>query len=82
MSSSPQITLYSRLVLLTKTRHTFRHSFYHQILVLACQRLVLVTEKRFVDDYFSSSSSLTKLTLHHCRVILMQLYKINKHAEK
>ncbi len=33
----------------------------HQILVLARQRLVLVTVKRFVDDYFSSS--LTKLTL-------------------
>ncbi len=63
MSGSPQITFYSCLVLLTKTRHTFRHSFYHQILVLARQRLVLVTEKRFVDDYFSSSSSLTKLTL-------------------
>ncbi len=61
MSGSPQITFYSCLVLLTKTRHTFRHSFYHQILVLARQRLVLVTEKRFVDDYFSSSSSLNEI---------------------
>ncbi len=41
-------------------RHTFRHSFYHQILVLARQRLILVTEKRLIDEYFSS----TKLTLH------------------
>ncbi len=63
MSGSPQITLSSHPVLLTKTRHTFHHSFYHQTLVLACQRLVLVTGKRFIDDYFSSSSSLTKLTL-------------------
>ncbi len=37
--------------------------FNHQISVLARQRLLLVTEKMFVDDYFSSSSSLTKLTL-------------------
>ncbi len=34
MSGSPQRTFYSHLVSLTKTRHTFRHSFYHQILVL------------------------------------------------
>ncbi len=39
MSGSPQITFKSRLVLLTKTRRKFRHSFYHQILVLARQRL-------------------------------------------
>ncbi len=56
MSGSPQITFKSRLVLLTKMRHKFRHSFYHQILVLARQRLVLVTEKRFVDEYSSSLS--------------------------
>ncbi len=41
MSGSPQITFYPCLVLLMKTRHTFRHSFYLQILVLARQRLVL-----------------------------------------
>ncbi len=46
-----------------KTRHKFRHSFYHQILVLARQRLILVTEKRLVDEYFSLSSLSTKLTL-------------------
>ncbi len=57
------VTSCFRVVLLTKTLHKFHHSFYHQILVLARQRLVLVTEKRFVDEYFSSSSSSTKLTL-------------------
>ncbi len=46
-----------------KTRHKFRHSFYHQILILARQRLILVKEKRFINEYFLSSSSLTKLTL-------------------
>ncbi len=33
------------------------------MLVLARQRLVLVTEKRFIAEYFSSSFSSTKLTL-------------------
>ncbi len=46
-----------------KKRHTFHHNSYHQILVLDPQRLVLVTEKRFVDEYFSSSFSSTKLTM-------------------
>ncbi len=31
----------------------FFHSLYHQILILARQCLVLVTEKRFVDECFS-----------------------------
>ncbi len=35
-------------------RHKFLHRFYHQILVLAGQHLLLVTGKRFVDEYFSS----------------------------
>ncbi len=30
--------------------HTFLHSFYHQILVLDRQCLVLVKEKRFVNE--------------------------------
>ncbi len=60
MSGSPQITFQSRLVLLTKTRHTFHHSLYHQILILTHQRLVLVKENRFVAEYFLSSFSLTK----------------------
>ncbi len=46
MSGSPQITFYSHFVLLTKTRHTFRHSFYHQILFLALQRVVLGHRKK------------------------------------
>ncbi len=61
MSGSPQITFKSRLVLLTKMRHKFHYSFYHQILVLARQRLILVTENMFVNEYFSSP--LTKLIL-------------------
>ncbi len=60
MSGSPQITFQSRLVLLMKTRHTFHHSLYHQILILTRQRLVLVKENRFVAEYFLSSFSLTK----------------------
>ncbi len=48
MSGSPQIT---SPVSLTKMRHTFRHSFYHQLLVLACQRLVLVTEMLNMLNY-------------------------------
>ncbi len=44
MSGSPQIKILSRLVLLTKMQHKFRKSFYHQLLVLARQCLVLVTE--------------------------------------
>ncbi len=45
--------------MLTKTWHTFLHSFYHQIYILARQLSVFVTEKRFVDEYFSAK----KLTL-------------------
>ncbi len=41
------------VVLLMKTQHKFRHSFYHQILILARQRFILVTEKRFAYEYFS-----------------------------
>ncbi len=56
--------------------HKFRQSFYHQILILA--RLVLVTEKMFVNEYFSSSSSLMKLTLpqspHREEAILLYFY--------
>ncbi len=63
MSGSPKITFLSRLVSLMKTQHTFRHIFYNQILILARQCLVLVTEKRLIDGYFSSSFSSTKLTL-------------------
>ncbi len=71
MSGSPQITFESHLVLLTKTQHKFHHSFYHQILFLARQRLVLVTEESFVEEYFSSSFSSTKLTLvsNHCGIV-------------
>ncbi len=41
-------------LLLTKTQHKFHHSFNHQIYTddKARQRLVLVTEKRFVNEYF------------------------------
>ncbi len=62
MSGSPQIKFLSHL-LLTNTWHTFRHRFYYRILVLARQRLVLVAEKMFVDEYFSLSFLSTKLTL-------------------
>ncbi len=45
------------LVLLTETRHTFRHSFYHQILVLACQHPVLVTVLIFIYEINTDSLS-------------------------
>ncbi len=76
MSGSPQITFSP--VLLTKTWHTFLLSFYHQIFILARQRLVLVTEKMFVDEYFSSSFSSMKLTLVQYELLSLRYFGVLK----
>ena len=63
MSKSTPPTFSSCLVSSTKTKLTFRHSFYYQRSIFSSSSSRQRHGKKVVDEHFSSYFSLTKLTL-------------------